>query len=272
MQDTDSETPSVRTRLLRAVRKPSRGLANVRKWTPQCSIEELFEALVAAAGRGHLDVVQELIPLCDPKAQGGAALDAAACGGHLDVVRQLIPVSVPAGSNGSALVSAASGGHAHVLRELLTIPEMSAGIEMAVCHAAYNGHVDAVRELIPVSDPEDCNKALSAAALNGHLDAIHLLLPVSNATAVFRRAADSLVQIIQESGLEAATQSPVLLVLNTLARYVEKEELERALNAVLEAPKQLLNAAPQLTASHAAAQLREATPPANAPRAPRASL
>jgi ankyrin repeat protein len=274
MEHAHSEKPSLRTRLLRAVKKPSRDLANVRRLIPESSKEALDEALAVAARHGRLDVVHELLPLCDPKAKGSMALYRAAGAGHLDVVRQLLPVSGLGAGNGNALVSAALGGHAHVLRELLPITEMHTDIELALYGAAVGGHVEAVRELIlvPIIRPEARTQALHGAAENGHLDVVHELLPVGNVAVSFRHATESIVQLVFERGLEAAKRSAPLVVLNALAPYVEKEDLERALNALLEAPKQLLAAAPQLTAFHAAAQMRAAAPPANTPRAPRASL
>ncbi|GMV29141.1 MAG: hypothetical protein AMXMBFR59_12660 [Rhodanobacteraceae bacterium] len=236
MEEAHSETPSVRTRLLRALRKPSRGLANVRRLIPECSNVELNEALVVAARRGRPDLVQEFLPLCDSTAKG------------------------------RALVSAARADHAHVLRELIPAIDSRADVESALYDAAHNGNVDAVRELIPACDRDAHTEALREAAVNRNLDVIRVLVPVSDTAEAFRGVAESLMQLIQEYGLVEAAEFADLAALDALAPYVDEAVVESVLNEVVEAPLQLLRTMPRLAAILSAAQLRQTEPPAAIPR------
>lgn len=77
-------------------------------------------ALQWAAENGHLDCVNALIPVSDPKGDDGLALYMAAENGHLDCVKALIPVSDLAAQNHDAVRSAATRGHVDCVAALLT--------------------------------------------------------------------------------------------------------------------------------------------------------
>ncbi|KAJ5717688.1 hypothetical protein N7488_003334 [Penicillium malachiteum] len=156
--------------------------------------------LQAAAGRGHLEVVERLLAAkADVNAPAGGsngrtALQAAASGGHLEVVERLLVakanVNTPAGgSNGrTALQAAASGGHLDVVERLLVAKanvNTPAGFRgrTALQAAASGGHLDVVERLLaatadvnaPAGDQYG-RTALQAAASGGHLEVVERLL------------------------------------------------------------------------------------------------
>ena len=83
-------------------------------------------ALHAAAGGGHLSVVETLLPYSDPKSRDSIALRMAAVNGQMDVVAFLIPHSDPKTRHSEAL-----------------------------CWALEQGHMDVVDVLWDASDPKD---------------------------------------------------------------------------------------------------------------------
>ena len=161
----------------------------------------LDSGLQAAAGGGHLDVVERLLQeKADVNAaaanedNGRTALQAAAGGGHLDVVERLLQgkaeVNAAAGrSNGrTALQAAAEGGHLDVVERLL---QKKADVNAADSYngrtalqaAAGGGHLDVVERLLQgkaevnaATAEYDGRTALQAAAGGGYLDVVERLL------------------------------------------------------------------------------------------------
>lgn len=260
----DTETPSVITKLLRAVKNPSRGLANVHRLIPECSQEELSEALVKAAHWGKGDVVQLFLPLCDPKDRVSCALLSAARAGHLDVVQQLLPKCDRA-ANGDALFWAAHQGHADVVRSLVA---SDAGVPRdSALHAVYaavpNGHAGVVRELLAACGPDaDFTPALREAAQEGRLDLVGELAPASDVAGVFEAETRQLTRIARENGLETARQSRSLLIVRALVPHVDEGVLEQALRVVLDIPAELIRLLPRFDTLYAAKRWGEPAPQA----------
>ncbi|KAJ5211076.1 hypothetical protein N7491_010893 [Penicillium cf. griseofulvum] len=154
-------------------------------------------ALQAAAGGGHLAVVERLL---EAKAkvnsitsmEGRTAIQAAAGGGHLAVVERLLmadaKVNTPINREGStALQAAAEGGHLEVVERLLeakaNVNAAASGLtgRAALQAAAEGGHVEVVEILLEAK--ADVNAAspggytaLEAAAAGGHLEVVERLL------------------------------------------------------------------------------------------------
>ncbi|KAI9856126.1 MAG: hypothetical protein M1813_009244 [Trichoglossum hirsutum] len=160
---------------------------------------DLGIALQAAAGGGHLDVVERLLEakanVNAATADGGGrtALRAAAEGDHLDVVERLLEakadVNAAAADGGrTALQAAAGGGHLDVVERLLQAKaDVNAGTNFggrtALQVAAGGGHLDVVERLLAAkanvnaaSGDYGDRTALQAAAGGGHLDVVERLL------------------------------------------------------------------------------------------------
>ncbi|MCJ1308046.1 hypothetical protein MMC25_001696 [Agyrium rufum] len=159
-------------------------------------------ALQAAAGGGHLDVVDRLLAAkADVNApasesNGRTALQAAAGGGHLDVVDRLLAVKADVNARASesygsrtALQAAAGGGHLDVVDRLLAVkadvnaPASKINGKTALQAAAGGGHLDVVDRLLAAKAEVDAptskydgRTALQAAAGSGHLDVVDRLL------------------------------------------------------------------------------------------------
>ncbi|XP_031396352.1 ankyrin repeat-containing protein ITN1-like [Punica granatum] len=133
-------------------------------------VNELGEtALFAAAEKGHLDVVKELLQHSTKEGtaiknrSGFAPLHIAASSGHLAIVRVLLEydpgLSRTLGpSNATPLVSAAARGHTEVVKELLSkdpsLLEIARSNGKNALHlSARQGHVDIVKSLLE-KDPQ----------------------------------------------------------------------------------------------------------------------
>jgi ankyrin repeat protein len=157
------------------------------------------EALIAAAGRGHLEMVEMLImvnaDINAPASWGGyTALQEAAKGGHLEVLERLIianaNINAPASWGGyTALQEAAKCGHLEVVERLImananiNAPASKIGGCTALQAAAEGGHIEVVERLIMAN--ADINAlpaeirgytALQAAAEGGHLEMVERLI------------------------------------------------------------------------------------------------
>ncbi|KAI5810847.1 ankyrin repeat-containing domain protein [Pyronema omphalodes] len=158
-------------------------------------------ALQAAAGAGHLEVVNQLLRVqadvnAEPsKEDGRTALQAAAEGGHLDVVNRLLESNadinaIPCFWHGrTALQAAAGGGHFDVVNRLLEFnadvnaePSKEDG-RTALQAAAGGGHLGVVKRLLEFNADVDAGPskdggrtALQAAAEGGHLHVVNRLL------------------------------------------------------------------------------------------------
>ncbi|KAK4772984.1 hypothetical protein SAY87_028003 [Trapa incisa] len=133
-------------------------------------VNELGEtALFAAAEKGHLDVVRELLKYSSKEGialknrSGFSPLHIAASNGHLAIVRVLLEydpgLSKTLGpSNATPLVSAAARGHAEVVNELLlkdpSLLDISRSNGKNALHlSARQGHVEIVKSLLN-KDPQ----------------------------------------------------------------------------------------------------------------------
>jgi hypothetical protein len=81
------------------------------------------KALAEAARHGHLECVQLLIPVSDPKADDSAALRLAAEHGNWECARLLIPVSDPKADHSQTLRWAAEDGHDELVVLLLPLSD-----------------------------------------------------------------------------------------------------------------------------------------------------
>lgn len=186
-------------------------------------------ALRVAAQRGHLDIVRMLIPVSDAKVDDSLALMKAATAGHLDIVRELIPISDPQAKNSESLRAAAISGHLDVVRMLIPVSDPKADDSAALRWAASSGHLELVRTLIPVSDVRAKNcEPLRRAAMQGHHELVRELAGLSDVVAVFReQVATARLDLAGTAGrmrLDAA-----VVAIDTLARYVDDEERDRAI-------------------------------------------
>lgn len=107
-------------------------------------------AIEAAAGNGHLDVVQLLCPYCSVYVSS-LAIPPAAKNGHLDIVQFLCSVRGvdPTIWYNDAVIRAAEHGHLEVVRFLCSLRDVnpSARDNLAITMAASNGHLDITRFL-----------------------------------------------------------------------------------------------------------------------------
>jgi hypothetical protein len=161
---------------------------------------DLGLALQAAAGGGHLDVVERLLAAeADVNAAataryGRTALQAAAEGGHLNVMERLLAAkadvnaAATASHGRTALQAAAEGGHLNVVERLLAAKaDVNAaaatyGGRTALQAAAGSGHLDVVERLLTAKADVNAaaatyggRTALQAAAEGGHLEVVERL-------------------------------------------------------------------------------------------------
>ncbi|CEP00470.1 hypothetical protein PBRA_001524 [Plasmodiophora brassicae] len=129
-------------------------------------------ALVAAAERGHWDVVRFLIHdrQADPGAcvaigdgwsgEDNAAIRLAALNGHDRVVAILLQSERcnPGASQSQALRNAASAGHVRIVERLIVEKSVDASALHGDCltQAARNGHIDIVRVLLQRTTADPC--------------------------------------------------------------------------------------------------------------------
>nr|KAJ3412371.1 hypothetical protein HK105_002371 [Polyrhizophydium stewartii] len=130
-----------------------------------------------AAAQGALWLLRELHEQHGQLGIGGAVdlAEAAAGGGHLHVIEWLAERSRPGGWTAHVMDLAAAGGHVHVLAHLHTHRTEGCST-FAMDRSAANGQLDAVRWL-HANRAEGCTaKAVDYAALGGHLAVIRWLL------------------------------------------------------------------------------------------------
>jgi ankyrin repeat protein len=157
-------------------------------------------ALQAAAGGGHIEVVERLLAAkADVNAQaatygGRTALQAAAGGGHLEVMERLLAAKADVNARAAArggrttLQAAAEGGHLEVVERLLTAKaDINAPAAVygrtALQAAAGGGHIEVVERLLAAKADVNAQAttyggrtALQAAAGGGHLEVMERLL------------------------------------------------------------------------------------------------
>lgn len=112
-----------------------------------------FYPLVLAAQNGQLEMVEYLIPLCDPKAKNSLALRMAVQNGWLEVVKVLMPVSDIKAEKSTALILASAKGFGEIVKELLPQSSPKAQNSRALGAAVQHGHPACVELLYPVSHP-----------------------------------------------------------------------------------------------------------------------
>lgn len=159
---------------------------------------ERNNALVAAAGGGHLDIAQYLLEQgADPCYSNSVALTRAAAEGFLDIVAILLPVSDLAANSGEALANAAFRGKAQCLKFLLPFVDLQTD----------NGHA-----------LESAVKGLRIFNKADHHTCIDLLLPVTDVAAVLQRF---------------ESNPPLWEVYNQLWAEIIAQQQANALNAVI---------------------------------------
>ncbi|KAJ1335026.1 ankyrin repeat domain-containing protein 50 [Microdochium nivale] len=172
------------------------------------------EALLAAAGCGHFEIVERLLEAkVNVNARhvyrtGWTALQAAARGGYLEVVERLLAaradINAKPASNGgrTAIQAAAEGGYLEVVERLLAArADVNAepandGGRTAIQAAAEGGYLEVVERLLAARadvNAEPANDggrtAIQAAAGGGHLEIVERLLAAKadvNARHVYR--------------------------------------------------------------------------------------
>ena len=143
-----------------------------------------------AARIGWYDKVVELLNQGkDPKAYDSEPLRIASENGHMDIVQLLIPVSNPR-TYYLALNEASANGHVDIVRLLVSLCNSKeygskAHGSDALKIASNNGYTEIVKLLIPISDPKaDDSKALRNAVMNNRTETVKLLIPVSDPAVV----------------------------------------------------------------------------------------
>lgn len=171
---------------------------------PCCKPAVLSEALIAAADKGHLEVVNQLARVIWPGSSHLKALGHAAQAGHMDVFRALLPFAKALNGTSSHHVCssvtvmnmAARAGRLDAVSELISAGEsLPYSPRQALRWAAIGGHLVVVQELLSHSDPEsDCSTALSEAARCGHLEIVRTLIswtdPKADDSIALREAAE----------------------------------------------------------------------------------
>lgn len=112
------------------------------------------ERLLLSAKRGDLQGVMDSINEgASPLEGNSAALRWSAAFGHIDCLEYLIPVSNPRAIDSMALQWAAKHGHPRCVEALLAVSNPCADGSWALLWALMNGHAECIRLLLPVSKP-----------------------------------------------------------------------------------------------------------------------
>lgn len=171
------------------------------------SIPDRGQAAINAARGGHLKVIQELLgngAYIRDMDRGRAVIDAAR-GGHFEVIQELLAGGAFIGreSRGEAVVLAAGHGNLEVVRALLangaTIPSIER--DDAVLWAARGGYPQVIQVLLANASIgiDSLGSALITAASRGHLEVIQALL--ANGAAI--RETDRDLAVFRASGPNA---------------------------------------------------------------------
>ena len=142
-------------------------------------------ALCAAAGGGHLDIVELLTDIIGKdiiRGIGDRGAVKAACKGHLHIVKYLVEnVHNMFADHRGIIWSAAANGHLHILKYIASIGHLVRHIsDDAICVAGANGHLSVVMYLVEhgANIHADHTHCLRMAALNGHLDIVKYAVSV----------------------------------------------------------------------------------------------
>lgn len=171
------------------------------------SIPDRGQAAISAARGGHLKVIQELLgngAYIRDKDRGRAVIDAAR-GGHFGVIQELLAggASIDRESRGEAVVLAAGHGHLEVVQALLangaTIPRIER--DDAVLRAAWGGYPQVIQALLANASIgiDSLGSALITAASRGDHEVIQALL--ANGAAI--RETDRDLAVFRASGPNA---------------------------------------------------------------------
>jgi ankyrin repeat protein len=138
------------------------------------------EAMIRAAGNGHLEVVEHLIQRgANVHAFNDCALIRASGNGLLPVVARLLKLGAdPSVYNGEALIAACGSGYIEVAEALLPLYSSGTIKGQALISASRNGHVKIAELLLKQGADVHClqDDSLVYAARNGHFEVVKLLL------------------------------------------------------------------------------------------------
>lgn len=128
----------------------------VRLLTPLSNVNETM-ALLSAAQKGYIDIVQYLIPLSDQK-QATHGLMQASQQGHIEIVKLLLPLSDPLAFQSMALHVAIEGEHIEIIKLLAPVSNCNGVYSHFLRGAVKNKQYEIIEILIPECD---CDFALS---------------------------------------------------------------------------------------------------------------
>ncbi|KAF0715343.1 Aste57867_3420 [Aphanomyces stellatus] len=130
-------------------------------------------AMHAAAGAGHIEIVQAIHRYTNDTCSMTGAMDIAAANGHLEIVQRLHAHRPERGCSQRALDLAAANNHMDVVVWLhhQTIPFTTKAMD----GAAKNGHLRMVQWLHAHASAGCTDQAMTEAAVNGHLSVVEWL-------------------------------------------------------------------------------------------------
>ena len=141
------------------------------------STEIHTQFLILASDYGRLEIIKDLIPISDPKANDSEALRNAANYGFKDCVKALIPVSDPKANDSEALRNAAFKGHVEIVNTLIPISDPKANHSEALIDASRNEDFPCMMALIPHSNGEDyLIEVLPVIAQYDRIDLLELII------------------------------------------------------------------------------------------------
>lgn len=133
--------------------------------------------LADASYKGNSEEVARLIPLAEPMNNSCQALVYAAGQGHLECVKLLAPVS----DTFLGLKEAVWYGQMECIRFLIPLCDVQAENGVVLRFAVRTGNKQTVEEVLPYSDPKINNsRALVMAVLQHNSEIVELLYPLSD--------------------------------------------------------------------------------------------
>lgn len=141
----------------------------------------LLFAIDNAIRYGHLSCVQHIFPHCS-KEECDKALELAAAHNQVDILKHLLQFvsHVPI----KALEYAMDKGHKECIELLHPVINTSDWNDRYLAQMAFKGLVDCVKLFLPISDPKHNNSAaIRGAVLAGEIECVRLLLPLSDVKA-----------------------------------------------------------------------------------------
>ncbi len=174
---------------------------NINTFNTLSSLSSLNLIFLAAAKKGHLDIIEYLIPKY-LQSYDYRGFKLAAKNGHLNVIKYLLTDDITVSIKNNLLVEAASNGHIDIVKYLISKGAQTHYLnDKAMYSALKNQHSDVVKYLISIeSDPDRLiYLALTRAALYGNLELIKYLVSISQYNINFKLA---LTYAAQEGHLE----------------------------------------------------------------------